>query len=239
MAQDNPFAKYVPAAGGARAPAMPLPSPPKIVEPAKPPSSYEQGQDTIKNKRDTSKDRFDQTMDLRKQFEGAPPVKSYRVAIPAYVQGLKTAPNPQGDLALTYAFAKLMDPDSVVREAEQGAIVESQPWFQAKAEQIKKQFGMDGAGNFSEDARRAIRAEMHTKISTLNRAYTSQRARYKADAMEFGVNPDRVLGEHDGRPFFEQIEGYWREHGGGPGAKPASKPKSVASPKGFEFLGFE
>lgn len=236
MPQDNPFAKYVPAAGGAPRGA-PLPSPPKIAEPPKPPSAYEQGQDTVKHARDNRKDYFDQTMDLRKQFEGAPPVKSYRVAIPAYVQGLKTAPNPQGDLALTYAFAKLMDPDSVVREAEQGAIVESQPWFQAKAEQIKKQFGMDGAGNFSEDARKAIRAEMYTKIATLNRAYSTQRARYKADAMDFGINPDRVLGEHDGRPFFDQIEGYWKANGGRPGAKPADKPKPA--PKGYEFLGFE
>ena len=228
---DNPFAKYAP--GTPRVVSGALPSPPR--RPKEAPSAYEQGKDARSEERNDRKDRFGDTQDLRKQYEGAQTVKSYRVAIPQYAQGLKTAPNPQGDLALTYAFAKVMDPDSVVRESEQGAIVESQPWFQSRVEQIKKQFGMDGSGQFTPETRAALRREMHTKISALNRAYIEQRGRYKADALEFGLNPDRIVGPHDGRSFFWDISDYWKRQRG---AKPAAKPAPKQA-KGFEFLGFE
>lgn len=236
MAQGNWWDRdaAAPVGGGARS-AGPVYGP--AAAPPKPPSAYEQGKDARSEERTNRNDRFGNTQDLRKQYEGAQPVKSYRVAVPQYAQGLKTAPNPQGDLALTYAFAKVMDPDSVVRESEQGAIVESQPWFQSRVEQIKKQFGMDGSGQFTPETRQALRREMHTKIAQLNRAYTEQRGRYKADAMEFGLNPDRIVGEHDGRTFFGDIADYW---GKNPMHKPkAAKPVAKPTPKGFEFLGFE
>lgn len=215
---DNPFARYASSNPKANVPGGPVYGP--APAPSKPPSAYEQGQDEIKNARDDRKDRFSDTMDLRKQFEAAPPVKSYRAAIPEYARGLSTAATPQGDLALTYAFAKVMDPDSVVRESEQGAIIESQPWFQSKVEQIRKQFGADGSGQFTPKARAALRAEMHNKIVELNRSYSSQRSRYKSDALEFGLNPDRILGEHDGRSYYQKIDEYWAKHG-----RPSGKSK--------------
>src|SRR5687768_14656462 len=66
---------------------------------------------------------------LRKGFNGLAEVKAYTVATQQLSQALQTGEGAQAALALTYAFAKAMDPDSVVRESETASVGASQAWL--------------------------------------------------------------------------------------------------------------
>ncbi len=163
-----------------------------------------------------SQNSFNNTMDLRSKFDAQPGVKTYRVALPQYVQGLKTADNtPQGDLALIYAFAKVMDPDSVVREGEAAAVASSDTLAGKTVARLTKELGV--GGTFSTTARNNLRREMQTKVAELNRSYNSQRHRYVSDAKKFGLDPVAILGEHDGKMFMPDITDYWKRN---PGTNP-------------------
>lgn len=158
--------------------------------------------------RSVSNTNFDQVSRLRDDYNADPTVKAYRTAIQQLGTALNTGEGAQADLALTYAFAKAMDPDSVVREAEQGMVSESQPWFQARVEQIKKQFGADTAGNFTPEARRKLRQQIINAVSQRNKGYLSRREYYGDFASRHGFDPNDVLGEHDGTPFMPALEAF-------------------------------
>ena len=143
-------------------------------------------------------------------YNGDPTVKAYRVAIGQFAQALNTGDGPQSDLALTYAFAKAMDPESVVRDSEQNMVVESQPWFQATVEKVKKQFGMDGAGNFTPEARDALRQQIANSVNQRQRIYDTRRTYYEQLAENFGIDPAVVIGAHDKEPFLNDIESFYQ-----------------------------
>lgn len=145
-------------------------------------------------------------MKLAGDYNSDPAVKAYRVAIGQFGQALNTGDGPQADLALTYAFAKAMDPDSVVRESEQGMVTGSQPWFQALVEKTKKQFGMDGAGNFTPEARDALRQQIANSVAQRQRIYDTRREYYDKQARQFGVDPEIIIGQHDSFPFAGDID---------------------------------
>lgn len=133
-------------------------------------------------------------------------VKAYRVAIAQLGQALGTGSGPQSDLALTYAFAKAMDPESVVREAEQNMVTDSQPWFQTMVERTKKQFGADGAGNYTPEARQALRIQISNAVAQRAKVYDARRNYYQKQASALGVDPTIVIGEHDAKPFVPVIQ---------------------------------
>lgn len=158
--------------------------------------------------RDIGYKQFDQVSKWSDDYNADPAVKSYRVAISQLAQALGTGDGPQADLALTYAFAKAMDPDSVVREAEQGMVAGSQPWLQAAAEKVKKQFGMDGAGSFTPEARAALRSQIINSVEKRARLYDQRREFYSDRAARYGINPVDIVGEHDALPFGDQFRAY-------------------------------
>ncbi|HYF34459.1 MAG TPA: hypothetical protein VD994_04140 [Prosthecobacter sp.] len=128
--------------------------------------------------RDITNDRFSHVTKLAGDYNADPSVKAYRVAISQLGQALQTGRGPQADLALTYAFAKAMDPESVVRESEQGMVTSSQPWFQAAVENVKKQFGMDNAGSFTPEAREALRRQIANSVAQRVKVYDARRDYY-------------------------------------------------------------
>ncbi|MGJ3630211.1 hypothetical protein AB5I41_31445 [Sphingomonas sp. MMS24-JH45] len=66
--------------------------------------------------------RFDRADKLRADYEALPSVKTYTAALPVYAAGLRSGADAAGDLNLIYAYAKVMDPNSVVREGEQASV---------------------------------------------------------------------------------------------------------------------
>lgn len=156
--------------------------------------------------RDERRGAYSDLMKMRDAFEGTPIVKEYRTALPIYTAALKREPTGAGDNALIYDYAKVMDPGSVVRESEMQMAGNAGSVFDTAAAKLKKQFGIEGGGQLSDDVRQGLRKEMLTKITEMNRGYNSQRQRYRADANAFGFDPDRVIGVHDGRQFLPEIE---------------------------------
>lgn len=151
---------------------------------------------------------FSQKDKLRSDYNAMPAVKAYRVAIQQLAQALDTGAGAQSDLALTYAFAKAMDPESVVRESEQGMVSSSQPWFQATVEQAKKQFGMDGAGNFTPEARKKLREQIIKSVKTRVGGYEQIRNQFADIAQRSNFDPAEIVGKHDAAPFVEQFKKY-------------------------------
>lgn len=161
--------------------------------------------------RDIAKTGFDHAKDLRDEFNKLPDVQDYRQAIKAYSTALKTSENPAGDLNLIYAFAKIMDPNSVVREGEQAAVSGGDTVYGQTVARLKKELG--GGGTFRPEYRNQLRQELQNRISELNSAYDGQRQRYQSFSQELGVDPNVVLGQHDGQRFYDEIKGYWEKQG--------------------------
>lgn len=155
-------------------------------------------------RRDIGYKEQDYTLKLRSDFDAMPAVKDYRSALPVFVQALKTEDSPQGSNALIYAYAKIMDPGSVVRESEADSVSNSDTIFGRAYAYAQKQ--LDGTGTFSPEARAGLLTEIRTKMAELARAYDGQRNRFSADAEAFGLDPARVVGQHDAKPFLPEIE---------------------------------
>mgnify|MGYP001603984744 CR=1 FL=1 len=101
---------------------------------------------------------FDDEMALRKQFEGSPIIKIATETADAYKMILNAAENPSGpgDKSILFAFAKLLDPDSVVMEGEQQRLIRTgsiPDWLWAAYNKATQ--GLD----FGDDVRNAILKE--------------------------------------------------------------------------------
>jgi len=151
---------------------------------------------------------FNQKDKLRSDYNAMPAVKSYRVAIQQLAQALGTGEGPQSDLALTYAFSKAMDPESVVRDSEQALVIGSQPWFKAAVEKVKKDFSVDGAGNFTPETRRELRAQIINSVKARVKGYNQIRDQFASIARGSNFNPDEIVGKHDADPYVPQFKAY-------------------------------
>lgn len=143
---------------------------------------------------------------LRQDYEQLAPVKEYRTALPNLMTGLKSAPDAAGDNALIYAYAKVMDPGSVVRESEMGMAGSTGSYIEGKVANLKKQFGIEGGGQLSPDTRDRLRREMNSKAAQLAKAYGAQRLRFQQVAQRQGANPEDVVGGFDAAPYFDEYD---------------------------------
>ena len=105
-----------------------------------------------------------------------------------------TTSNPADDQALIYAFAKAMDPNSVVREGEYAVV---QRYSQSWAEK----FGFDAArvvaniAFLTPEARANIKRTIQTKANSILGQYRNIREQY-------GRQVDRITGGQDGIGYF-------------------------------------
>jgi len=171
--------------------------------------------------RAADKQGYDSTMKLRGDYDALPAVKEYRIAVSQLAAGLKATPDATGDNALIYSYAKAMDPGSVVRESEMSMAASGASVIEASAAKLKKEFGIEGGGLLDPSVREALRREMLHKVTAIKAGYDSQRQRFIADANAFGIDPARVIGNHDGDPFDAEFRAYDdKRRGGQPGAEP-------------------
>jgi len=229
-----------------------------------------QEQTTASNLGDTAHDnatadrnnRLGNPQSLRKEFLALPEVKTYSTAAQQLAQALNTGAGPQADLALTYSFAKAMDPESVVRESEQNMVTGSQPWLQSAVEAAKKQFGMDGAGNYTPEARAALRQQIIRSVASRRPLYELSRRNFAENAQRNGIDPTEVTGPHVGEAYRQQARRYDEGRraagarvvpsnagtglGGMVGGMLKTQPKTAPAPKsannragGIKFLGWE
>lgn len=252
MLQDQkPWEKYA-APSGQTAPSAPpayIPGPPKQVDPAEQQRlQMEQtrlGLSQQSNAREQgAQDRANRQQQLggadqlRNDFNQRPEVKSYLVALPVAVDALKTANTPAGDMNLIYAYAKVMDPNSVVREGEQAAVSGGDTVAGQLVARLRKELQGDGA--FRPEYRQQLRTEIQRRVADMNRAYIGARVDYKRRAEAAGVDPFLVVGDHPGARFQKDEEAFTGrptpqlDYMGNPVAQPqdAQQPSEPPQPEG-------
>ena len=227
MAQENPYAKYVPAQPAPQAP-PPVTSnapPPFIggtVSPTKQAADARDqtrttlavegaARDDRRETRDVTKVKFDQESKLRDDFNQNPQVKAYRNSMPMLSQALRAPKNGQGDLSVIYAYANLMDPESVVREGEMDMVNLSSPLAQATYQRLKGQ--LDSSGRLPPETRRNLDQEMIRTTQARRKAYDAQFKDYGARAGQYGLDPFAVVGTHAGEMFRAEMQDYDKERG--------------------------
>lgn len=166
----------------------------------------------VRDAQDQSNTTFNQYSKLRDDFNALPDVKDYRAAIKSYSTALKSGEDPAGDLNLIYAFAKIMDPGSVVREGEAAAISSGDTLAGQWVARLQKE--LTGDGTFRPEYRNQLRQELQTRIAEMNRGYNTQRDQFRQYASAAGLDPEQVVGVHDGRAFYDDVKKYWEERGG-------------------------
>lgn len=146
---------------------------------------------------------IDNLSKFRSAYEQQQAVKEYRVVLPQYMQALKLPDDPTADNTLLYAYAKVMDPGSVVRESEQGAAANGSDYWSRAVEEVKKQFGI--GGNLTPEVRQRLKRDLETRVQEMGKLYRLQRQRFAKDAEAFKIDPERVVGPDD----FEAYRADW------------------------------
>lgn len=151
-----------------------------------------------------SNTRFDNVAQQRDKFNNLQAVKDYKAVLPLLMSGLQTAPNAQGDSALIYSYAKVMDPGSVVRESEGQMASNTASFWDAKTEQLKKALGFDNSRGLPARAAAGLRDEMNRKVAQLAKAYGSERLNFQEFAKQNGLPAEQIVGRSPAEPYKEK-----------------------------------
>jgi hypothetical protein len=130
----------------------------------------------------------------------------------SFIESLPTnTKNPSDDQALIYAFAKAMDPDSVVREGEYATAQKyAQSWVKAYGKGVE--MAISGPGFLSQEARANMK-------DTIKKKFAAGRAQYENLRKQYGARVNRYTRGTDG-------ETYLTDYGAAfPGAAAATAPK--------------
>jgi hypothetical protein len=139
---------------------------------------------------------------LAKGFDAQPAVKRAQMAAEAvsFANSLDTnSKNPADDQALIYAFAKAMDPDSVVREGEYATVQKyAQSWAQS--------FGFNAARVFSNTAFLTPQARANMK-RTIQQKFTASRGQYTNLRKSYADRINKKTGQGDGESYLTDYGG--------------------------------
>lgn len=150
---------------------------------------------------------------LRDAYRSTKAYIVYEITAPALETALYTASNPMGDIALTYAAAKLFDPDSAVRDQEQKMIGGASNYLDSAVQEVKRQFKFDSnSGTFTDENREMLRAELLRRAHSLQLNYERVRRETEGTAKRRGFNLDDVVGEHINSPYTARVDAYVKEH---------------------------
>lgn len=154
-----------------------------------------------------------------KAFDNQPAVKRTQTMAEAvaFADSLDAnTKNPADDQALIYAFAKAMDPDSVVREGEYATV---QKYGQSWAEM----FGFNAARIFSNTAFLTPQARSNMK-QTIRSRYQAARTQYDNLASAYAKQIDGITGQPGtGQDYLVDYAG----------AFPGAVPEPIAAPSGM------
>lgn len=126
--------------------------------------------------------------------------------------------NPADDQALIYAFAKAMDPDSVVREGEYATVQKyAQSWAQT--------FGFNAARVFSNTAFLTPQARANMK-QTIQKKYQAGKAQYDNVRKSYVNKINKTTGHADGEDYLIDYAGGFPD--GGPAQTPTAAPADGA-----------
>lgn len=152
------------------------------------------------------KEAFDYASSLRKEFNASQSVKDYQIVVRQFASALEAQPNPTGDQALITAYAKMLDPGSVVREQEFNVVAAGDSRLGQSVARLKREFGLDRSGLLRPEVRERVKREMLNLTSRYNDSYNQARKQYADLASRNGIDSVEVIGAHYGEPFYDQID---------------------------------
>jgi hypothetical protein len=126
----------------------------------------------------------------RQNFVKMPEVANYKEVVSAFNSATTAGNTLAGDLNLVYAFAKAMDPGSVVREGEQVMIQRTGGVFDRLKGMVDS---ITGGARLTPEIRMALMNELNTRVLSLQQQHDSVRAQYEALARQRGLNVDNVI----------------------------------------------
>lgn len=130
---------------------------------------------------------------LRKEFNALPEVKSFSEAQTSFrkIESAAKDASAAGDLALIFAYMKVLDPGSTVREGEFANAQNAA----GVPQQVINLYNRAASGERLNPAQRQDFLTSSRRLFDAQRmAYTEQRGRYRTLAERSGVNPDDVTG---------------------------------------------
>ncbi len=127
---------------------------------------------------------------LRKEFMGQKTYKNMTAISEAAAKLKYASPNAAGDLNLIFAYMKLLDPDSVVRESEQASVANAA----GVPDRIKITWNKMLQGEkLSSKQRAEFKNEAMKLFAAQKSTYAPLADKFRGLAMEQGVDPDDVV----------------------------------------------
>jgi hypothetical protein len=146
-----------------------------------------------KEKNTTTKD----TMEMRKEFDQLPEVKTFKTvrASMQQIQALARNPNASAtdDVALIFSYMKMLDPNSVVREGEFATAQNTA----GIPDQIKNAYNKALSGNRLNQNQRMSMLNSATKVYLpIRENYNAAARQYQGYARDIGINPNSIAREY-------------------------------------------
>jgi len=167
--------------------------------------------------------------DLRTQFGAQKPVQEFLQMGPqirAIRDGVaRETPSRLNDINLTFAFAKMLDPTSVVRENEAGQIVASASVMDRLGGFISR---LNGGAAFSPELRAQLLREAESRYSSAREAYDVEAEAYRDLARSYGVEPGRVIPPRRDLPEARPIPGSREAEAGQAMVSEAQRPAAIS-----------
>jgi hypothetical protein len=161
-------------------------------------TNIEQGRNSIRQS------QIGNVQDLRKEFNALPEVKSYSEYLTQMSKALRAPNTAQGDLNVIYAYAKAMDPGSVVREGEMDMANSTSSLVQ----DIARRYGKIAEGNrLPAGVRHGLVESIRSAGHGFADAYAQRYRQYGEQAAAVGgpKAAKQVVGNHLGDAF-NQLE---------------------------------
>lgn len=159
------------------------------------------------------KEQFDVAKNLRDEVRKAPESVNYETVMRQFASALDAKPTPTGDQLLITAYAKMLDPASVVREAEFNIVQAGDSIIGQKVAQLQKTLGVDDSGLIRPEVRNRVLTEMRNLVDNYRQSYDRIRTDYEGLAGNYGVDPKLVLGSRIDDPYTPKIEKAWSAKG--------------------------
>ena len=173
---------------------------------------------------ETPKDMLKYEQDLREEFNKQPAVKEFGTVRDAYskVQGAAQDKSAAGDISMIFAYMKMLDPASTVREGEFATAQNAT----GVPGQVQNLYNQIMSGNRLNDAQRLDFISQANKLfSVHDRQYGAVRGQYSDLAKRAGIDPSRVTLDHG-----KFDDGQKSPYGTGP-ARPDAAPEQGAVPR--------
>ena len=154
---------------------------------------------------------FDNAAKLRDEFRKAPESVNYEVVMRQFSSALGAQPTPTGDQALITAYAKMLDPGSVVREQEFNTVAAGDSKLGSIVARLQKEFGVDDSGLIRPEVRNRVLTEMKNLSDNYRQSYDRVRTDYEGLAKKYNLDPSLVAGTRVDEPYSEKVQKTWAE----------------------------